>query len=35
LGARLLSQDAAEMLAELDKISVGKKVKAKATGGNA
>ncbi|MGB2898060.1 MAG: DUF2520 domain-containing protein [Candidatus Acidiferrum sp.] len=35
LAARLLSQDAAGMLAELDRISAGKKVKAKATGGNA
>jgi len=35
LGARLLSQDAAGVLAELDKISAGKKVKVKVTGGNA
>jgi predicted short-subunit dehydrogenase-like oxidoreductase (DUF2520 family) len=35
LAARLLSQDAAGMLAELDKMPVGTKVKAKATGGNA
>jgi len=35
LAARLLSQDAAGLLAGLDKISAGKKVKAKATGGNA
>jgi predicted short-subunit dehydrogenase-like oxidoreductase (DUF2520 family) len=35
LAARLLSQDAAGMLAELDKMPVATKVKAKATGGNA
>src|SRR5712664_233400 len=35
LAARLLSQDAATMLAELDKMQAVTKVKAKATGGNA
>jgi len=35
LAARLLSQDAATMLAGLDKIAAGTKVKAKTTGGNA
>jgi predicted short-subunit dehydrogenase-like oxidoreductase (DUF2520 family) len=35
LAARVLSQDAAGMLAELEKISSRKKVKAKVTGGNA
>ncbi len=35
LAARLLSQDAATMLAGLDKMAAGTKVKAKATGGNA
>jgi predicted short-subunit dehydrogenase-like oxidoreductase (DUF2520 family) len=35
LGARLLSQDAAGVLAELDKISAGKKVKVKVTRSNA
>ena len=35
LAARLLSQDAGGMLAELDKMQAGTKVKAKATGGNA
>jgi len=34
LAARLLSQDAGGMLAELDKMPAGTKVKAKATGGN-
>jgi len=35
LAARLLSQDAGGMLAELDKMQAGTKLKAKATGGNA
>ena len=35
LAARLLSQDAAGVLAGLDKMTAGTKVKAKATGGNA
>ncbi len=35
LAARLLSQDAGGMLAELDKMQAATKVKAKATGGNA
>jgi len=35
LAARLLSQDAPQMLAGLDKMAAGTKVKAKATGGNA
>jgi hypothetical protein len=35
LAGRVLSQDAAGMLAELGKRLAGKKVKTKATGGNA